>query len=118
MKLKIHETEIEKIQGQGHWGKPLIWKETVDTTTAFEVGVSGYDSLEFPEPKTHEDEEALYIVTGEGTAKIGEEEIDFKAGDCLYIPPNTPHCIKKKPECDELKAVYCHSGQKGDKNES
>lgn len=109
MKLKINENEVEKIPGAGHWGKPLVWKETVETDTAFEVGVSGYDSIEFPDTKTHEDEEAIYIISGEGVAKIGENEVEFKAGDCLYVPPKTPHCIKKTGE-KELKAVYCHSG--------
>ncbi len=109
MKLKIHEDEVEKIQGPGHWGKPLVWKKTVNTDTDFEVGVSDYDAVEFPESKIHKDEEAIYIISGEGVAKIGEQEVSFKAGDCLYIPPNTPHCIKKTGS-GELKAVYCHSG--------
>ncbi len=109
-KFKVHEEEVEKIQGPGHWGKPLVWKETIDTDTAFEVGVSGYDATDFPDTKTHKDEEAIYIISGEGVIKIGEQEIEFKEGDCLYIPANTPHCIKKKPGTGELKAVYCHSG--------
>ena len=62
-------------------------------------------------PYSNLDEEALYIISGEGVAKIGEEEVSFKQGDALYIPAATPHCIKKTGS-DELKAVYCHSGIK------
>jgi N,N'-diacetyllegionaminate synthase len=109
MKHSVNEEEVEKVKSSGHWGKPLIWKDSVQTHSGFELGVSGYDTEEFLEPKTHDDEEAIYIIEGEGMAKIGEHELAFKKGDALYIPPKTPHCIKKKGK-GALKAVYAHAG--------
>ena len=68
----------------------------------------------FPEPKTHKDEEAIYIISGEGVVTIGSDDVKLTKGTAIYIPPNTPHYIKKiwgKP----LKAVYCYSGNIGEK---
>lgn len=106
----IHETKVEPHQGPGHWGKPLVWKGTLPLTNGFELGVSGYDATEFPEQKMHADDEALYIIEGEGVMLLGEEEILLSPGTAVYIPPNTPHCIKRTGDA-ALKAVYCHSGQ-------
>ena len=111
MNFSINEQEVEKIESLGHWGKPLIWKDTMNINSDFELGVSEYDAKEFPEPKTHKDEEAIYIIKGEGVAKIGNNEIKLKQGTAIYVPANTPHCIKNKGT-GPLKAVYCHSGQK------
>ncbi len=113
MKLSINEKEVEKIESFGHWGKPLIWEKTVGTKTGFEVGVGCYDATEFPETKTHDDEEAIFIIKGKGIAKIGEEEVELSEGVAIYVPAGVPHCIKRTGE-GELKAVYCHSGQKGE----
>ena len=43
-------------------------------------------------------EETVYIVTGEGTVKLGAkpqamEEYDFGAGSCWYVPADTYHQI-------------------------
>ncbi len=107
--MKINEVNIEKIESFGHWGKPLIWKNTVGTNTGFEMGVSEYQCTEFPQCKTHNCEEALYFISGEGAVLIGEKIITVKTGDAIYIPSNTPHAVKRIKGV--LKAVYAHSGQ-------
>ncbi len=111
MKLSINENNVEKIESEGHWGKPLVFKGNFNISSDFEVGVSEYQSRDFPVPKIHKDEEALYIICGKGIAKIGENKINIKKGTAIYIPPGIPHCIKNTGE-DVLKAVYCHSGNK------
>ena len=110
MAHSIQEQDAKRFASSGHWGTPLIWKETVPLTNGFEVGVSGYDATEFPEQKTHADDEALYIISGEGVALIGDEEVLLSPGTAVYVPPHTPHCIKRTSN-EPLKAVYCHSGQ-------
>lgn len=109
--MKISEDTVDKIESFGHWGKPLIWKDTIGTTTGFEMGVSEYQCTEFPQTKMHQCEEALYFVSGTGSVLIGETIVDVKAGDAVYIPSNTPHSVRKTGH-EILKAVYAHSGQK------
>jgi len=36
-------------------------------------------------------EEIYYFTAGVGRMKLGEETADVKAGDCVVIPPATPH---------------------------
>ena len=110
-RFSMNEEVVEKIQSFDHWGKPLIWEKSVGIKSGFELGVSVYNAKEFPKTKTHEDEEAIYIISGEGVAKIGNREFKLKKGTAICIPPNTPHCIKNKGK-KALKAVYCHSGKK------
>jgi mannose-6-phosphate isomerase-like protein (cupin superfamily) len=36
-------------------------------------------------------EELYYFVSGSGRMRLGEDEDDVSAGDCVVIPPGTPH---------------------------
>ena len=36
-------------------------------------------------------EEIYYFTAGSGRMKLGDEEADVRAGDCVVIPPGTPH---------------------------
>jgi mannose-6-phosphate isomerase-like protein (cupin superfamily) len=48
----------------------------------------GGETAEHYHPRT---EELYYFVAGEGRMRLGEEEADVAAGDCVVIPPGTPH---------------------------
>jgi mannose-6-phosphate isomerase-like protein (cupin superfamily) len=36
-------------------------------------------------------EELYYFVSGAGRMRLGDDEADVAAGDCVVIPPGTPH---------------------------
>jgi mannose-6-phosphate isomerase-like protein (cupin superfamily) len=36
-------------------------------------------------------EELYYFTAGAGRMRLGEDEAEVKAGDCVVIPPRTPH---------------------------
>jgi mannose-6-phosphate isomerase-like protein (cupin superfamily) len=38
-----------------------------------------------------ETEELYYFTAGSGRMKLGDEVADVRAGDCVVIPPGTPH---------------------------
>jgi mannose-6-phosphate isomerase-like protein (cupin superfamily) len=38
-----------------------------------------------------ETEEIYYFTAGSGRMKLGDEVADVRAGDCVVIPPGTPH---------------------------
>ena len=38
-----------------------------------------------------ESEEIYYFVAGSGRMRLGDEEAEVAAGDCVVIPPGTPH---------------------------
>jgi mannose-6-phosphate isomerase-like protein (cupin superfamily) len=48
----------------------------------------GGETAEHLHPDT---EELYYFVTGAGRMRLGTEESDVSTGDCVVIPPGTPH---------------------------
>lgn len=45
----------------------------------------------------HDDmEEVYFVISGEGTMIVGEEEFDIKPGDGLYVPPGLFHTTIQK----------------------
>jgi mannose-6-phosphate isomerase-like protein (cupin superfamily) len=48
----------------------------------------GGETAEHYHPQT---EELYYFVAGEGRMRLGEDEADVGVGDCVVIPPGTPH---------------------------
>ena len=48
----------------------------------------GAETAEHYHPRA---EELYYFVGGKGRMRLGEEEAEVAAGDCVVIPPRTPH---------------------------
>jgi mannose-6-phosphate isomerase-like protein (cupin superfamily) len=48
----------------------------------------GGETAEHHHPGT---EELYYFTAGAGRMRLGEDEAEVKAGDCVVIPPGTPH---------------------------
>ena len=48
------------------------------------------------------DEEFIYIVSGRGRARIGEEEFDIEAGDFMGFPAPSPAHSMHNPYADDL----------------
>ncbi len=44
-------------------------------------------------------EEVYYVVSGEGTMVVGEDEYPIKQGDALYVPPGEFHTTIQKGNC-------------------
>jgi mannose-6-phosphate isomerase-like protein (cupin superfamily) len=49
---------------------------------------AGGETAEHYHPRA---EELYYFVAGQGRLRLGEQEDDVGAGDCVVIPPGTPH---------------------------
>jgi mannose-6-phosphate isomerase-like protein (cupin superfamily) len=48
----------------------------------------------FQHVHSHESEQMYYILEGEGTMTVGDDERLVKAGDCIFIPSQTKHGLK------------------------
>lgn len=51
-------------------------------------------------------EELYYFTAGEGRLRLGDEEAGIRAGDCVVIPPGTPHKLFN-PGPDPLVLLCC-----------
>ena len=50
----------------------------------------GGETIEHLHPRS---EELYNFVSGAGRMRLGEEEAEIRAGDCVVIPPGTPHKV-------------------------
>jgi mannose-6-phosphate isomerase-like protein (cupin superfamily) len=63
----------------------------------------GGETAEHYHPKT---EELYYFVAGAGRMRLGDEETHVTAGDCVVIPPGTPHKLRNTGT-EPLKLLCC-----------
>jgi quercetin dioxygenase-like cupin family protein len=52
------------------------------------------------EPHSHPNEQWIYILQGTFRAKIGDKEVEAKAGSVVYVPSNVVHSGKATPDAD------------------
>ena len=98
------------MKNKGHIGITLI-----ESDSGFQLGESTYYDTTYPEPKMHSDEEFIYIISGEGVAKVEGVEVALKPATAILVPPNTEHCIKRTSSLP-ISAIYVHSGVVGRKS--
>jgi mannose-6-phosphate isomerase-like protein (cupin superfamily) len=55
----------------------------------------------------HESEEIYYFVSGRGRMRLGVEERQVAAGDCVVIPPGTRHKLWAAPDHDLVLLCAC-----------
>ena len=52
-------------------------------------------------------EEIYYFTAGTGRMRLAGEERDVRPGDCVVIPPGTPHKIFNASQTDDLTLLCC-----------
>ena len=56
----------------------------------------------------HRTTEELYLFTaGRGRMRLGDEEAEVAAGDCVVIPPGTPHKLWNASDAEPLVLLCC-----------
>lgn len=103
----IHEDEVSAIQGDGLVYKNLI-TNSQGAINKFMLGVTEYIAEEYQTTGIHEIQEGFYVVQGEGTAKIGEEEFPIWPGSSFTAAEGVPHSVKKSPGSVPVKLVWIH----------
>lgn len=92
----VREDDITPDTFADRWSKNLIGTDAIPTQSGFNLGVAEYHATEF-EPgnvQEHDDQEALYVLSGEGEIQIGDQVHAVKPGSALYVAPHTRHCAR------------------------
>lgn len=55
----------------------------------------------------HVAEELYFFVGGTGRIRLGDEEREVRLGDCVVIPPGTPHKLWNASDADDLVLLCC-----------
>jgi mannose-6-phosphate isomerase-like protein (cupin superfamily) len=102
-----HEDEVEKEVCVDRWSKDLVGTNAIPTTSGFSIGVAVYTEPEFGERQRHQDQEAVYVVSGVGEMLIGKEVHPVRPGTAAYIGPGVVHCTRRTGK-EPVKLVYAH----------
>jgi mannose-6-phosphate isomerase-like protein (cupin superfamily) len=105
---KIHENKVAKIDFPDRWGKMLLGGKKVPTMKGFTLGVGAYKTTKFGENQVHDDQEALYIISGKGEVRVAGKAIPVVPGMAIYLPKGCPHASRKTGK-QPLKLVWAHS---------
>jgi len=86
------------------WAGPGYAAEAANLSLAEATVAPGRATIEH----LHLRSEELYLVTaGAGRLRVGEEERAVAAGDCIAIPPGTPHRLHNDGEVDLVVVCAC-----------
>ncbi len=105
--MKINEKDINYIINDTHNGGTLI-DSLNGAKNGFSMGISEYFATEFGEVGVHEDQEGFYVISGSGSAKIGNKIFDIEAGDSFVVQAGVNHVLKKDKTSNNLKVLWSH----------
>jgi mannose-6-phosphate isomerase-like protein (cupin superfamily) len=77
-------------------------------TKGFCLGVNFYDVVEYGPPGVHDDQEAIYILEGTGTARVGGQEFPLRPGTAFFVAPGVPHAVKRDRTSPPVKVLWTH----------
>jgi len=103
----IHEDDLAKKEFPDRWGKHLLGGPEVPTDHGFTMGVAAYTTTEFGQDQVHDDQEALYILSGKGEVRVAGKALVVRSGMAIYLPPGTPHASRRTGR-DPMKLLYAH----------
>lgn len=75
-----------------------------------DLGVSTHDGPEFNPPRVHDDQEALYVVSGAGQILVGEEVLDVRPGHAVYVGAGVRHATRRTGR-EAIRTVFAHGAE-------
>lgn len=83
------------------WSLQIVNANTAGSTRAM-IGISRFAPGFCSDPMVHEEEEMCYVLQGQGCLHVGEERVEYGAGDAVFIPVNVPHAVHNTGQEDLL----------------
>lgn len=103
----VHEDQIQAHTYPDRWSKDLIGSASMPTTSGFNMGVAEYHATAFGPLQVHDDQEAIYVISGVGEIQVSDTVIAIRPGSAVYIPPGTAHATRRTTQ-EPVKVVYAH----------
>ena len=108
MRLVVHENEFTWQEHSDRRSVDLIAPGETPAHGGLSLGVAEYTATEYGPPQRHDDQEAVYCVSGRGTICVGEQEHEMRPGVAVYIGRGVAHATRRTgPE--PVKVVYVHA---------
>jgi quercetin dioxygenase-like cupin family protein len=110
MDIVFNEKDIEKKVFDDRWVRFAFGSQGKVNTENLNLGVTKFKEGKTSLTHQHDVDEALYILSGRGTLKIGEDFIKVASGDFIYVPRHTDHTMITDLGSD-LKIFFVFSGK-------
>jgi quercetin dioxygenase-like cupin family protein len=112
-KVAVHETEASPgIPERGWLNMDVRWLITKDSVGATKTvfGVTYFPPGSRHEIHRHPNaEEVEYLVSGSGIAYVGDDAVDLRPGEAVFVPENTYHGFENDSN-DEAVMAWCYAG--------
>ena len=92
-------SSIRELAGPTPQSAPSVHQSLAEAT----LGPGG-ETAEHYHPRA---EEIYYFVAGRGRMRLADEEAEVAAGDCVVIPPGTPHKLFNHEDAESLVLLCC-----------
>jgi len=103
----VHEDTVGKNVHPDRWSKDLVGTADIPTTNGFNLGCAEYHATDFEAVQVHDDQEALYVVSGVGEIKLNDQVLPLEPGTAVYVGPGVSHSTRRTGEAP-VKVVYTH----------
>jgi quercetin dioxygenase-like cupin family protein len=112
-KVSVREAEPSPgVPERGWVDMDVRWLVTKDTVGASKVvfGVTYFPPGARHELHRHPNaEEVEYLISGSGTAYVGDDAVELGPGEAVYVPRNTHHGFENTSD-DEVVMAWCYAG--------
>ncbi|MBN2288924.1 MAG: cupin domain-containing protein [Candidatus Glassbacteria bacterium] len=102
----VHQDQVAESLHPDRWSKDLVTAAS-GATGGFSLGVAEYTSETFGPVQVHDDQEAVYVVSGRGEMKLGDKVFPVRPGSAAYIPRGMAHATRRTG-AEPVKVVYAH----------
>ncbi len=110
MEYVFKDTEIDITAFEDRMVKFAFGHQGRKKTDSLHLGIVEFKPGKQPNAHTHEVEEALYILSGNGKIKIEGQCFNIQKGDFAYIPAGKSHLVLTG-EQDPLKILFMFGGK-------
>jgi mannose-6-phosphate isomerase-like protein (cupin superfamily) len=118
MKYKVNQNDVtpeKSLKGEDGWNRMQVQFLCNEANMGAQHAVLGRTI--FPpngashELHVHENaEEIMYIVSGKGTARVGDEEFDIGQGDVVFVPVNVGHIVRNTDPENIMEMIWLYGG--------
>ncbi len=104
----VREDDVARENAPDRWSKNLVGgSSALKTTSGFNIGVAEYFVTEFGPIQVHEDQEAVYVISGVGEITVDGNIYPVAPGTAVSIPPRAAHATRRTGG-EPVKVVYAH----------
>ena len=109
MKYYVSLYDSKKVDsGNGHYSYPLL-SEANGCVDECATGISYYTSVQYTPAAVHGFHEGFLVLSGKGSARVGEEEFEVDESVSFFVPAGMEHSLRSLDEDKPLVLFWFHA---------